>query len=385
MPSACGGWSRPLVASRRALGAFLALGLAAVLAACRTLAPPDPARIGPLAADAGELLLVGFRGTEPAGNEDLDHLLCEAKVGGIILFAHNIVDHDQIARLTRAADERALACTGRRLLVAIDAEGGSVMRLGPKVGYTPTLSAEELGQRNDLVLTELEARRIGTMLREAGIRWNLAPVVDVGFNPANPVIVGRNRSYGDNAAMVIDHARAFIRGMHEAGVVTTLKHFPGHGSSFTDSHKGFVDVTDTANLDVELKPYRVLMAEQMVDTVMTAHVFNRSLDRRRPATLSRPTIDGLLRGELGWRGVVVSDDMRMGAIEQHYGLDDATILTLAAGVDVVLIAADHLPDGRSASTEALAAIRTALARGRLDPARIESALARIRQLKSRMR
>ena len=373
------------MASRRALGAFLALALAAALAACRTLAPPDPGRIGPLAADAGELLLVGFRGTEPAGNEDLDHLLCEAKVGGIILSAHNIVDHDQIARLTRAADERALACTGRRLLVAIDAEGGSVMRLGPKVGYTATLSAEELGQRNDLVLTELEARRIGTMLREAGIRWNLAPVVDVGFNPANPVIVGHNRSYGDNAAIVIDHARAFIRGMHEAGVLTTLKHFPGHGSSYTDSHKGFADVTDTANLEVELQPYRVLMAEQMVDTVMTAHVFNRSLDRRRPATLSRATIDGLLRGELGWRGLVVSDDMRMGAIEQHYGLDDATILTLAAGVDVVLIAADHLPDGRSASTEALAAIRAALARGRLDPARIESALARIRQLKSRMR
>jgi len=373
------------VGSRRALGAFVALALAIGLAACRTVASPDPARIAPLASDAGELLLVGFRGTEPAGNEDLEHLLCEAKVGGIILFAHNIVDHDQITRLTRAADERALACTGRRLLVAIDAEGGSFMRLGPKVGYTATLSAEELGQRNDLVLTELEARRIGTMLREAGIRWNLAPVVDVGFNPANPVIVGRNRSYGDNAATVIDHARAFIRGMHEAGVVTTLKHFPGHGSSYTDSHKGFVDVTDTANLEIELQPYRVLMAEQMVDAVMTAHVFNRSLDRRRPATLSRSTIDGLLRGQLGWRGIVVSDDMRMGAIEQHYGLDDATILTLAAGVDVVLIAADRLPDGRSASTEALAAIRAALARGRLDPGRIESALARIRQLKSRLR
>jgi len=373
------------VGSRRALGAFLALGLVAGLGACRTLAPPDPARIAPLAADAGELLLVGFRGTEPAGNDDLDHLLCEAKVGGIILFAHNVVDHDQIARLIKAADERALACTGRRLLVAIDAEGGSVMRLGPKVGYTPTLSAEELGQRNDLVLTELEARRIGTMLREAGIRWNLAPVVDVGFNPANPVIVGRNRSYGDNAAMVIDHARAFIRGMHEVGVLTTLKHFPGHGSSYTDSHKGFVDVTDTANLDVELKPYRVLMAERMVDTVMTAHVFNRSLDGRRPATLSRPTIEGLLRGELGWRGLVVSDDMRMGAIEQHYGLDDATVLTLAAGVDVVLIAADRLPDGGSAATEALRAIRTALGAGRLDPARIESALARVRELKSRLR
>src|SRR2546427_1298149 len=259
------------------------------------------------------------------------------------------------------------------------------MRLGHKVGYTPTLSAEELGQRNDLVLTELEARRIGTMLREAGIRWNLAPVVDVGFNPANPVIVGRSRSYGDNAAIVIDHARAFIRGMHEAGVVTTLKHFPGHGSSYTDSHKGFVDVTDTANLEVELKPYRILMAEQMVDTVMTAHVFNRALDDRRPATPSRATIEGVLRRELGWRGLVVSDDMRMGAIEQHYGLDDATILTLAAGVDVVLIAADHLPDGGSAGAGGPGAIPTPHGAGRFEPAPTETALARIRQLKSRMR
>src|SRR5262249_36904620 len=186
------------------------------------------------------------------------------------------------ARPPRPAPARARACTGRRLLVAIDAEGGSVMRLGPKVGYTPTLSAEELGQENDLVLTELEARRIATMLREAGITWNLAPVVDVGVNPANPVIVGRNRSYGDTAATVTDHARAFIRGMHEIGVLTTLKHFPGHGSSYTDSHQGFVDVTETANLDVELAPYRTLMGEHMVDAVMTAHVFNRSLDPRRP-------------------------------------------------------------------------------------------------------
>src|SRR3989475_10791467 len=105
------------------------------------------------------------------------------------------------------------------------------MRLGHKVGYTPTLSAEELGQRNDLVLTELEARRIGTMLRGAAIRWNLAPVVDVGFNPANPDIVGRSRRYGDNAATVIDHTRAFIRGMHQPGVVPTLNHIRVHACS----------------------------------------------------------------------------------------------------------------------------------------------------------
>ena len=119
--------------SRRVRGALIALWLAAGLGACRTLTPPDPARIAPLAADAGQLLLVGFHATEVAGDAEIEHLLCEARIGGIILFAHNIVDHDQVARLTRAASERALACTGRRLLVAVDAEGGSVMRLGPEV------------------------------------------------------------------------------------------------------------------------------------------------------------------------------------------------------------------------------------------------------------
>jgi len=372
------------VASRRALGALLALSVAVGLTACRTLTPPDPARIAPLSSGAGELLLVGFRGTDADDNAELERLLCDVKVGGIILFAHNIVDREQIGRLVHAAAQRAHACTGRPLLVAIDAEGGLAMRLNPKVGYTDTLSADELGQQNDVALTELEARRIGAMLREAGITWNLAPVVDVGYNPANPVIVGRGRSYGDDPAVVTAHARAFIRGMHEAGVLTALKHFPGHGSSFEDSHLGFVDVTDTANLDIELAPYRTLMAEHMVDAVMTAHVFNRHLDGRYPATLSRSTIDGVLRGRLGWQGLVVSDDMRMGAIEQHYGGDEAAVRSLAAGVDVVLIAADRLPDGRSAAVDALAAIRAALADGRLDPARVESALARVRALRSRI-
>jgi len=278
---------------------------------------------------------------------------------------------------------RAQACAGRRLLIAVDAEGGRVMRLGPAAGYSDTLSHRDLGETGDLTTTELEARRIGGRLRRAGIDWNLAPVVDVGYNPANPVIVGNGRAFGAEPAAVVAHARAYLAGLHAAGVLTALKHFPGHGGSFKDSHLGFVDVTDTANAAIELVPYQALMAEDVVDSVMTAHVFNRRLDRRYPATLSRATVTGVLREQLGWRGVVVSDDLRMGAIEQHYGLDDAAVLALGAGVDVLLIADDRLPDGRSAAEVAVTALRHALASGRLAPSAVTAALARVDALRGR--
>jgi beta-N-acetylhexosaminidase len=329
----------------------------------------------------GSLLMVGFMGTEARGNRELEDLLCQVKVGGIILFARNIVDADQVARLTAEAHAISRDCTGQALLVATDAEGGHVMRLGPQAGYTPTLSHQDLGEGNDLALTELEARRIGRRLREAGIDWNLAPVVDIGYNAANPVIVRSARSFGAGPVLVTDHARAYIRGMHAEGILTVLKHFPGHGSSDADSHHGFVDVTGTANRAIELLPYRALMAEGLADAVMTAHVFNRRLDSRFPATLSAPTIR-ILRRDLRFGGVVVTDDLRMGAIEKHYGLGEAAVLALRADVDLLLIADDRLPDGRSAAQTAAAAVRKALAKGALDPGRVASAARRLEALRA---
>lgn len=311
-------------------------------------------------------------------------MLCETTVGGALLFGRNVVDAGQVERLTGWMAGRARECARRPLLVAVDAEGGRVMRLGPDAGYPGTLSHQDLGDENDLTLTELEARRIGGRLRDAGIAWNLAPVVDVGYNPANPVIVGAGRSFSADPGRVTAHARAYLAGMRAAGVLTALKHFPGHGGSFGDSHLGFVDVTATAQPELELAPYRALMAEGLVDGVMTAHVFNRRLDRRYPATLSRATITGLLRGALGWTGVVVSDDLRMGAIDQHYGLDAAAVLALQAGVDVLLIADDRLPDGRSAARVVLDALRRALERGQLVPETVDAALARVDALRARV-
>jgi beta-N-acetylhexosaminidase len=344
----------------------------------------DPARLAALEPELGQLLLAGFQGTALEGNGELEALLCGARVGGVVLFARNIVDAPQLQRLTGAMQARARACTGRALLVAVDAEGGQVMRLGPGAGFTATLSAQELGETNDFTLTELEARRMGRMLRDAGINWNLAPVVDVGYNPANPVIVGAARSFSANPLLVTAHARAFVRGMRAEGVLTALKHFPGHGSSYGDSHQGFVDVTATANREAELIPYRILIAEHLADSVMTAHVFNRALDARYPATLSRPTLTGLLRGELGFDGPVVTDDLRMGAIQEQYGFERAAVAALAAGADLLLIADDRLPDGRSAAQAALAALRRRLARGRLDPERVREALGRAGALKARL-
>lgn len=367
-----------------------ALGVALLLGGCaatdadgagRTARPPLP---------LGDLLLVGFSGTELDGNAELRSLVCDAKVGGIILFERdtatreprNIVSAEQVAQLT--ADMQALArrCAGRPLLVATDAEGGQVMRLSARVGYLPSPSAQELGAAGDLAQTELEARRMGATLREAGINWNLAPVVDVAVNPANPAVVLLGRTFSSDPERVVAHARAFVVGMRAAGVMTSLKHFPGHGSSREDSHRGFTDVSETADLDAELAPYRALIEGGYADSVMTAHVYNRRLDARHPATLSRATVTRLLRGKLGYRGVVVSDDLLMGAIVQHYGLEEAVVRALQAGVDIVLISQNSVRQHSRAVERVLAEIRRALNDGRLSQKALRASLERIALLRN---
>ena len=200
---------------RRLVAASL---LVVAAAGCRTYPPLEPVRLAALETDLGQLLLVGFEGTEAEGNQAVERLLCETRVGGVVLFARNITGDEQAGRLTRALAERARACTGRPLLIAVDAEGGQVMRLGPGAGFAATLSAGELGESNDFTLTELEARRIGRMLRSAGVNWNLAPVVDVGYEPRNPVIVGAARSFSANPFLVTEHARAFIQATRSIGL-----------------------------------------------------------------------------------------------------------------------------------------------------------------------
>jgi len=361
------------------------------LAGCALITPrpePDPARLR-----VADLLLVGFNGTEVAGNEEVRRLVCDVKVGGLLLFERdtasgrprNMASPAQVTALTRDLQALAARCAGRPLFIAADAEGGRVMRLSPRLGYPPTPSAQELGERHDPAFTQAEARRMGMMLREAGINWNLAPVVDVAVNPENPAVVKLGRTYSADPRQVAAQARAFVLGMHEAGVLTALKHFPGHGSSQSDSHQGFTDVTETARLPIELEPYRELIAAGLADSVMTAHVFNRGLDPWDPATLSRFTVRRLLRGRLHYSGVAVSDDLLMGAIAQHYGLEEAAVLALEAGVDVLLISQNTGRIDDRAAERVVAAITRAIAAGRLSESTVTGAVGRVDALRSRLR
>jgi beta-N-acetylhexosaminidase len=361
------------------------LAVALLLAGCATFTPLDPATLARIEPHLGQLLLVGFAGVDGTDTPEPAALVCDVRAGGLLLFARNVVDAAQVRRLTEWIRERAAACDAGAPLIAMDAEGGRVMRLAPRAGYVDTPSARELAEHNDLALTELEARRIGRMLREAGVTWDLAPVVDVGYNPTNPVIVGSGRSYGANPLIVTAHARAFIRGLHAEGILTALKHFPGHGSSRRDSHHGFTEVTDTAVLCVELQPYRALIAAGLADSVMTAHVFNRGLDPWDPATLSRFTVRRVLRGWLDYDGVVVSDDLLMGAIAQHYGLEEAAVLALGAGVDVLLISRNTGRIDDRAAERVVAAVTRAIAEGRLSESAVQAAVARVDALRARLR
>src|SRR6266436_7010203 len=368
-----------------------ALLLIIIIEGCAATAATDGAASKP-PLPVADLLLVGFRGSEVEGSEEIRSLVCDLKVGGLILFerdaatgqSRNIVSPEQVKQLTADLQALALRCAGRPLLIAADNEGGLVMRLSTRLGYLATPAPQEMGDQGDVAQTELEARRMGATLREAGINWNLAPVVDVAVNPLNPAVVTLGRTFSSDPQQVIMQARAFIQGMHEAGVLTSLKHFPGHGSSRTDSHQGFVDVTETAELKIELAPYRALIKEGLADSVMTAHVFNRGLDPWNPATLSRFTIKRYLRGKLGYKGLVVSDDLLMGAIRQRYGVEEASILALQASVDMLLISQNQGRVERGAAERVIAAIRSAIADGRLSPKALAAAVDRVRALRSRI-
>ena len=364
----------PRLTRRAFLGAAGVAG-ATLLAACLRLVPspspslrasasPRPRTATPLPsptpaatpvevslrAKIAQMLLVGFRGTDAASASAILADISERGLGGVVLFSvdqptgssvRNIVSPEQLAALTatlQGATSFPTTEPGRRpLLIAVDQEGGQVARLGPSHGFPPTVSAAQLGAEDDVRATRRAGRDIARTLRQAGINLNLAPVVDLNLNPANPIIGALDRSFGADPELVHRQAAAFIDGHAGVGVWTTLKHFPGHGSATGDTHLGVVDVTGTWQ-PVELQPFGDLIADGHAQAILTAHVFNARLDPEHPATLSHPIINGILRRQLGWRGVVISDDMQMGAIRDAYGYPDALRLAILAGVDILTIA-----------------------------------------------
>jgi beta-N-acetylhexosaminidase len=202
------------------------------------------------------------------------------------------------------------------------------------------------------------------------------------LNPSNQVIGGRERSFSSDPNIVTAHAVKFIEAHHEQGVLCSLKHFPGHGSSFADSHLGFVDITATWS-PTELKPYEDIIKMRLADVVMTAHVFNAGLDANNCATLSKPIVTSLLRGKIGFDGVVISDCMNMEAIRGNYGFEEAIKQAIDAGVDIILISNNMVYD-EDVAARAVATIKKLLRNKQITPERIDESYKRIRKLKGKL-
>jgi beta-N-acetylhexosaminidase len=347
---------------------------------------PAPAAVS-LNDKIGQMVLVGFRGMKLDSSNPILADIRERHIGGVVLFDYDVPSQSPVRNIESPSQVRDLTAALKEaspspLLIAVDQEGGKVSRLKEKFGFPATVSQQSLGTSDDIVATRKSAEGTAKTLTECGFNINFSPVVDLNINPENPVVGGRERSFSADPAVVTKHAIEVIKAHHARGILTTLKHFPGHGSSKNDSHLGFVDVTKTWS-PMELEPYEKVIAAGLSDTVMTAHIFNSKLDTSLPATLSGRTIDGLLRDELRFDGVVISDDMQMKAISARYGFEEAVLLAIGAGVDILAFANNSVFDPDVAGST-IGVIRKAVRDGKVGEERIDRSYARILRLKSRL-
>ncbi|MDX1636781.1 MAG: glycoside hydrolase family 3 N-terminal domain-containing protein [Balneolaceae bacterium] len=368
---------------RPAAHIIIALVLVSIFTGCA------PTETGPtLEQKIGQMLMVGFRGTELDEKNPIVADIRERNIGGVILFDYDVPSSSPVRNIESAEQVAALvqqlqAHASTPLLVGIDQEGGQVVRLKQKFGFPKTVSAQYLGELNNPDSTRYYAEQQTRILSELGANVNFAPVVDLNTNPQNPVIGQLERSFSADPATVVRHARIVVEEHINSGVVPVLKHFPGHGSAWNDSHKGIADVTGTWD-PAELKPYNQLIATDSIPAVMTAHVFNANLDSTYPATLSKPVLSGILRDSLQFDGLIFSDDMQMDAIRAEYGLETALKQGINAGIDLLVFANNSVfePD---IARRAVRLITEMVENGEIDSNQIERSYRRIMRYKQQLR
>lgn len=336
----------------------------------------------------GQMLMVGFRGTEISEDSPIVKDLRDLHLGGVVLFDFDVATKEYGRNITSPMQLLQLTNTLRRstaipLFIAIDQEGGTVRRLKTKNGFPGTVSHAYLGALDNADSTTYFSDVMARSIAVVGINTNFAPVLDLNVNPKNPVIGKLERSFSADPDVVSRNAALMIEAHHSRNVLCGVKHFPGHGSSRDDSHVGFVDVSDTWTKK-ELKPFETMISKGLCDMVMTAHIFNKNLDPVYPATLSTLTIDGLLRKNLGYDGVVITDDMMMKAISEEYGLETAIEKAVNAGADILLFANNTYTFDTDIAQKSFDVLQSLVRSGRISAARIDLSWRRIRTLKERM-
>ncbi|HQZ12083.1 MAG TPA: glycoside hydrolase family 3 N-terminal domain-containing protein [Devosia sp.] len=355
--------------SPKSLAFALALSASALSAA--------PAVAQTLEQMAGQMIVVGFAGDSVADKSvvALRQQIADGTLGGVMYLKPNVAS----LRAVRAMNEAfRKASPDLPPFLTLDQEGGAVERLTSAVGFRELPNAETVAANNTPKAAGALYAAMAKSVAGLGFTVNFGPVVDLNVNPANTVIAKYGRAFGKSADKVVEYAEAFVDAHRQAGVLTSLKHFPGHGSSTADSHEGFVDVTDSWS-KAELEPYKRMIDDREVDLVMIGHLINRDYSNQ-PSSLAPEWIDGVLRRDLGFKGVVISDDLEMGAIREHYNLKDTVTRAVRAGTDVLLFSNTSKP--RAGLADELRAILVAEAEA--DPAfraRIEQSYARIVALK----
>lgn len=346
----------------------------------------------------GQMLIIGFDGKSIDVNSPIAKAIDQNNIGGVILFDYdpqtklfdkNIASPEQVTLLNKtlqSMNHNANITHHRKnlpLLISVDYEGGKVTRLKENYGFPATLSAKTMGSMPAKDVNKI-ANIMAKTLKSSGFNLDFAPVLDVDVNPENPVIGKLERSFSSNPDTVTKYAKLFSKQFLSQGVQCAYKHFPGHGSSTADSHLGFVDVTDTWH-EQELRPYQQLLAKSNhCGMIMTAHIVNRRLDASGvPATLSRHVLTDILRHELNFKGVIITDDMQMKAIANNYELETALTMAINAGADM-LIFGNQLDTDKQDPSQLVDIIEHKVALGEIPVHRINQAYLRITRLKKNL-
>jgi len=320
----------------------------------------------------GQMLLVGIEGT--ALDEKAKRMIAEDKIGGIILYADNISDLPGMVNLINNL-KKSNAGNPAPLFISVDQEGGKVSRMPKEFVSIP--SSRVTGNTNKAPLARTMGELLGRELMLTGFNMDFAPVLDVNSNPKNPVI--GDRSFGSSAALVAKMGLAEMEGLRSEGMIPVVKHFPGHGDTSVDSHLELpvVNKTEQQLSKLEWIPFQTAIREQ-AEAVMVAHILFPKLDPAKPASLSEVIIGDILRGDMGYQGVVITDDLTMGAIMKHYELSGAAVDTIKAGSDILLIA-----HGYDNEALVLKQIKQSVKDGTLTEERIDESVMRILKLKTK--
>lgn len=289
--------------------------------------------------DLGQLLSVGFGGTS-ISDDGVQQVLAQARagvIGGVILYRYNIENPVQLKELL----SHFVNVESRYpLFIMIDQEGGKVQRIGSAKGFKDSLSAQKLAQELSIEEALQHYRQMGEQLSEYGFNFNFAPCVDVDGDPPCDVIGKLERSYSSDPSVVTAYAETMIQALRAHGVASCIKHFPGHGSARADSHMGLVDITGEWQ-ERELNPYRELAARGAIDSIMSAHLIHNQVDKDTPVVFSRTWLDRI-RNDIGFDGVIVTDDLHMGAIVHNFSLHDIAVRTINAGHDLLIFSNNPL-------------------------------------------